>query len=89
LTEEEEAALSSLALVLDDTNIAKGPDIEKFRFELRKNQTSLLYKSRYTVMDRPCWKNESCPFKLGSKGDTFQIAVYRVKKPKDSPSKEV
>jgi hypothetical protein len=64
--------LSKVTLILENTNISM-PD--KYWFELYKNK-KLAFKSRISIIDRPCWKNERCPMKLKA-SDDLVISVFR------------
>ena len=66
LSIEELHRLNHITMVLDFTNIAS---TDRYRYEMVKNKTQLMYKSKCTILERPSWKSEKVVIKLMNKRD--------------------
>ena len=75
-------------MTLEKTEIVKTADYEKFYYilyHLPKGQESdkvQIFKSRATIIDRPCWRDDEVEFHLLDLLDEYLLEVKAIKKPK-------
>ena len=51
---------------------------DKYRFELYLNNSTLVYKSKSSILEQPNWKNEQLNLNLDSCNDSYSIKIYRL-----------
>ncbi len=75
-------------MTIEKTEIVKTPDYEKFFFNFYKcpkaleSDKKLLFKSRATIIDRPCWRDDQVEFDLTEPLDEYLVEIVAIKKPK-------
>ena len=75
-------------MTLEKTEIVKTAEYEKFYFKLYRvpkgaeSEKVQIFKSRATIIDRPCWRDDLVEFHLVDILDEYLLEVMAIKKPR-------